>query len=85
MKQQTLAMAADQTFENCRKPTRRDECLKTKEAIVLWSTLREVIAPHYPKVGTGRPPIGLERMLRIRFIQHWYHRGRHHHWRAKFH
>lgn len=29
MKQQTLAMAADQTFENYRKPTRRDEFLKT--------------------------------------------------------
>lgn len=36
MKQQTLAMAADQTFENYRKPTRRDEFLKTMEAIFPW-------------------------------------------------
>jgi uncharacterized cysteine cluster protein YcgN (CxxCxxCC family) len=43
MKQQTLAMAADQTFENYRKPTRRDEFLKTMEAIVPWSALCEVI------------------------------------------
>jgi hypothetical protein len=27
---------------------------------------------HYPKRGNGRPPIGLERMLRIHFIQHWF-------------
>jgi transposase, IS5 family len=72
MKQQTLAMAADQTFENYRKPTRRDEFLKTMEAIVPWSALCNVIEPHYPKAGNGRPPIGLERMLRIHFIQHWF-------------
>jgi IS5 family transposase len=72
MKQQTLAMAADQSFENYRKPTRRDEFLKTMEAIVPWSSLCAVIEPHYPKAGNGRPPIGLERMLRIHFIQHWF-------------
>ena len=72
MKQQTLAMAADQTFETYRKPTRRDEFLKTMQAIVPWAALCEVIEPHYPKAGHGRPPIGLERMLRIHFIQHWF-------------
>ena len=72
MKQQTLAMAADQTFENYRKPTRRDEFLKTMEAIVPWTALCKVIEPHYPRAGNGRPPIGLERMLRIHFIQHWF-------------
>ena len=72
MKQQTLAMAADQTFENYRKPTRRDEFLKTMDASVPWGALCEVIEPHYPNVGKGRPPIGLERMLRIHFIQHWF-------------
>ena len=72
MKQQTLAMAADQSFENYRKPTRRDEFLRTMEAIVPWFSLCEVIEPHYPKAGNGRPPIGLERMLRIHFIQHWF-------------
>ena len=72
MKQQTLAVAADQTFESYRKPTRRDEFLKTMEAIVPWTALCDVIAPHYPKAGNGRPPIGLERMLRIHFLQHWF-------------
>ena len=72
MKQQTLAMAADQSFQNYRKPTRRDVFLETMEAIVPWAALCEVIEPHYPKAGNGRPPIGLERMLRIHFIQHWF-------------
>ena len=72
MKQQTLAMAADQSFENYRKPTRRDVFLKTMQAIVPWASLCAVIEPHYPKAGNGRPPIGLERMLRIHFIQHWF-------------
>ena len=74
MKQQTLAMAADTQsgFEQHRKPTRRDEFLKTMDALVPWAALCEEIAPHYPKAGNGRPPIGLERMLRIHFIQHWF-------------
>ena len=73
MKQQTLAMAADQSgYEQYRKPTRRDGFLATMEAIVPWAALCAVIEPHYPKAGNGRPPIGLERMLRIHFIQHWF-------------
>jgi len=40
--------------------------------IVPWADLCAVIEPYYPKKGNGRPPIGLERMLRIHFIQHWF-------------
>jgi IS5 family transposase len=74
MKQQTRAMAADSEsgYEQYRKSTRRDEFLKTMETIVPWAALCAVIEPHYPKAGNGRPPIGLERMLRIHFIQHWF-------------
>lgn len=58
MKQQTLAMAADQGegFDHYRKPTRRDVFLATMEEIVPWQALCEVIEPHYPKAGNGRPP-----------------------------
>jgi IS5 family transposase len=31
-----------------------------------------VIEPRYPKAGSGRPPIGLERMLCMYFVQHWF-------------
>ena len=74
MKQQTLAMAADQGegFERFRKPTRRDEFLATMEQIVPWQEMCTVVEPHYPKAGNGRPPVGLERMLRMYFVQHWF-------------
>ncbi|MFZ5534437.1 MAG: IS5 family transposase [Pseudomonadota bacterium] len=74
MKQHTLAMAADQNsgFERHRRPTRRDVFLATMEQIVPWSALCAVTAPHYPKPGRGRPPVGLERMLRMYFVQHWF-------------
>ncbi len=74
MKQQTLAMAVDQDsgFEQPRKPTRREEFLQAMDAIVPWAALCQEIEPHYPKAGNGRPPIGLQRMLRIHFIQHWF-------------
>lgn len=74
MKQQTLAMAVDQAsgFEKHRRPTRRDEFLTLMDGLVPWEALCAVIEPYYPKGGKGRPPIGLERMLRIHFIQHWF-------------
>ena len=74
MKQQTLAVAADQEagFEQYRRPTRRDVFLATMEEVVPWQELCAVIEPHYPKAGNGRPPIGLERMLRMYFVQHWF-------------
>ena len=74
MKQQTLAMAADDNaqYEQYRRPTRRDTFLATMEQIVPWSALCGVIEPHYPKAGNGRPPVGLERMLRMYLVQHWF-------------
>ena len=74
MKQMTLAAGADQGagFEHYRKPTRREAFLATMESIVPWAALCAVIEPYYPKAGNGRPPIGLERMLRIHLLQHWF-------------
>ena len=74
MKQQTLAMAANhsESFERYRRPTRRDEFLATMDRIVPWTEVCAVIEPHYPKVGNGRPPVGLVRMLRMYFVQHWF-------------
>jgi len=72
MKQQTLAMAADQSFDRYRRPTKRDVFLQTMEAIVPWAELCAVIEPHYPKGQGGRPTIGLERMVRMLLVQHWF-------------
>ena len=74
MKQQTLAVAADAAagFEQYRRATKRDVFLATMNEIVPWQALCAVIEPHYPKPGNGRPPVGLERMLRMYFVQHWF-------------
>jgi transposase, IS5 family len=74
MKQQTLAMAADQGagYERFRRRTKREDFLDAMNAIVPWPQLCAVIEPHYPKAGNGRPPIGLQRMLRIHLLQHWF-------------
>ena len=74
MKQQTIATAADQGtgFGSYRRTTRRDVFLGTMNEIVPWQVLCEVIEPHYPKAGNGRPPVGLERMLHRYFVQHWF-------------
>lgn len=69
MKQQTFA-AGD--FERFRKPTRREKFLAEMDQVIPWSQLCELIEPFYPKGGNGRPPVGLERMLRIYFLQHWF-------------
>jgi transposase, IS5 family len=34
-----------------------------------------LIEPHYPKGERGRPPLGVERMLRVYFLQQWYGLG----------
>ena len=70
MRQQTLA---DEGFEKYRKPTRREQFLEEMGRIMPWDGLCGVIEPFYPKPeGAGRPPVGLERMLRIHFLQHWF-------------
>jgi len=68
--QQTLATAG---FERHRKRTRRDEFLAQMDQVVPWAKLCALIEPVYPKSeGAGRPTIGLERMLRIYFLQQWF-------------
>jgi IS5 family transposase len=69
MKQQDFA-AGD--FEHFRKSTRREQFLSEMDKVVPWQKLCQRIEPFYPKAGNGHPPVGLERMLRIDFLQHWF-------------
>ena len=68
----TLAVASDAGFEPYRRRTRRDEFLQMMDRIIPWAELCAVVQPHYAKGLGGRPPIGLERMLRMLFVQHWF-------------
>jgi IS5 family transposase len=55
-----------------KKQTRRDKFLAEMEQVVPWGRLVERLQALYPQGRRGRPPIGLERMLRIYFLQQWY-------------
>lgn len=61
---------AEVEFEGKRKVTRRERFLGAIEAVTPWAELAAQIEPFYPKGGgRGRPPIGLERMLRMYIAQ----------------
>jgi IS5 family transposase len=64
---------AQSEYDQKKRHTRREIFLGKMDQVVPWSRLMEVIEPYYPKSGKrGRPPIGLERMLRMYFVQQWY-------------
>ena len=57
-----------------KKQTRRELFLAEMDSVVPWTRLLALIEPHYPKAGRkgGRPPMPLETMLRVYFLQNWY-------------
>jgi IS5 family transposase len=69
MQQQTLT-----GFEKYGKTTRRAQFLAEMDRVVPWAVLCAVIEPFYPKTSPegGRPPLPLERMLRVYFLQQWF-------------
>ena len=69
MSQPTFAALA---YANKKKKTRREQFLDEMSLVVPWAKLGQVVEPHYPKAGQGRPPLGMEKMLRIYFMQQWF-------------
>src|SRR5690242_19897225 len=70
MHQETFA---DVTFEQYRKSPRRERFLDEMNRVVRWADLVATIEPIYPKAeGPGRPPVGVERMLRLHCLQQWF-------------
>ncbi|WP_110650980.1 IS5 family transposase [Salinicola peritrichatus] len=72
MKQISFAQAEHQ---NKKKITRRERFLTQMDTLVPWQRLTDALSPSYfPNSAgkRGRPPTGLERMLRIYFLQQWY-------------
>ena len=59
-------------FEKHAKATRRAQFLAEMDRVVPWKQLCALIQPAYSQGATGRPPVGLERMLRIYFLQQWF-------------
>jgi len=59
-------------FERYTKKTKRALFLEEMEQVAPWDKLCSLIEPYYAKAGNGRQPVGLERMLRIYFLQQWF-------------
>ncbi len=69
MRQLSLATVG---FERYARTTRRAAFLAEMERVVPWPALCALIEPYYPQPGNGRPPVGVERMLRLYFLQQWF-------------
>jgi len=69
MRQQTFSSHG---FDRYGKTTRRAKFLAEMDQVVPWRDLCRLVEPHYSNPGRGRPPVGLERMLRLYFLQHWF-------------
>jgi IS5 family transposase len=67
-----MTFAVAKGFEVHGRATRKAEFLARMEALVPWAQFCAVIEPHYPKAGNGRPPVGLERMLRMYLVANWF-------------
>src|SRR6202161_400938 len=69
---QQRTLATMNGFERYTKKTRRTEFLEEMEQAVPWRKLCALIEPHYPKAGNGRTPVGVERVVRMYFLQQWF-------------
>jgi len=67
-----MTFAAAKGFEVHGRATRKAEFLARMEGLVPWAEFCALIEPHYPKAGNGRPPVGLERMLRMYLVANWF-------------
>ncbi len=69
MKQRTFT---DMEYESRKKKTKREEFLEIMEEIIPWEEWVGIIAPYYPEGKRGRPPMGIEKMLRMYLLQIWF-------------
>lgn len=67
MKQLTFSQVE---YSNKKRKTRRERFLAEIDRITPWQALKQEIEPYYPKAeGPGRPPRGLDVMLRMYIAQ----------------
>ena len=69
MGQQTFS---DIEYSNRRKKTKREEFLEIMNEIIPWDEWVALIQPHYFDGKRGRPPLGIEKMLRMYLLQIWF-------------
>ena len=69
MKQQSFS---DYEYSCRKKKIKREEFLDTMEEIIPWDEWVEFVRPYYPSGKRGRPVKGIEKMLRMYFLQVWF-------------
>lgn len=69
MEQQSFV---DMEYAGRKRRTRRDEFLEAMNTIIVWEEWVEIIAPYYFNGKRGRPPRGIEKMLRMILLQTWF-------------
>ena len=69
MKQETFT---DIEYSFRKKKTKREEFLEIMDEIIPWDEWVGVIEPYYPSGKRGRPPMGIEKMLRMYLLQIWF-------------
>ena len=69
MKQQTFS---DVEYSNRKKKTKKEEFLDAMDQIIPWEHWINMIRDHYPSGQRGRPPRGIETMLRMYLLQNWF-------------
>ena len=55
-----------------KKKTKREEFLEIMDEIIPWEEWVDVVKPYYPEGKHGRPPMGIEKMLRMYLLQIWF-------------
>jgi len=69
MNQQTFT---DFEYSNRKRKTKREEFLQVMNDIIPWHEWVALIVPYYPRGKRGRPPMGIEKMLRMYLLQTWF-------------
>ena len=70
MKKQETFTDIEYSFR--KEKTKRGEFLEIIDEIIPWEEWVGVIEPYYPKGKRGRPPMGIEKMLRMYLLQIWF-------------
>jgi len=63
---------ADMEYANRKRKTKRDEFLRVMEEVIPWDEWVSVVGPYYPSGERGRPPRGIEIMLRMYLLANWF-------------
>lgn len=63
---------SDIEYSMRKRTTKREAFLDMMDACIVWDEWCALIEPHYYKGNRGRPPMGIEKMLRMYLLQVWF-------------